>query len=212
MGKNTKENILLAAVREFAENGFHATTIRSIVERAGAKNLNAVVYYYGSKEGLYKAVLEFMFLEAEKFKESGSEEGLEKLDVEERLVSMIRFLCRAYYSVDTQLDRDLYAIFVQEAGNPTSFFNEMVEKHLRPGKEYMCSLLREYLGQNVPETVIEHCEYSISAQILYGVLGWTIISRINPEQTSFGSKVKELSDHVTKFSLAGLRAFKVRDC
>lgn len=208
MCKNTKERILLAAVSEFAENGFKATTVRNIVDRAEVKNLNSIVYYFGGKEGLYKAVLDFMFLEAEKFKEQGNEELYALMDVEDQLAYQIRFLCRAYYSVDTQLDRDLYSIFLKEAGDPTPFFNEMVERHLRPGKDAMCSLLREYFGPEVPESVIEDCEYSITAQVLYGALGWSIISRVKPDQAPFGEYMEQLTDHVVKFTLAGLKGMR----
>ena len=208
MGTDTKEQLLLAAVREFADNGYYDTTIRRIVDRAGAKNLNAVVYYYGGKEGLYKAVLNFMFSEAEKFKDNESVKNLESLNVEERLASMIHFLVKAYYCTDTQLDRDFFNIFIKEAMNPTPFLKEMVEHHLRPGKDYLCSLLREYFGPEVPQKVIEDCEYSISAQILYGALGWTIISRISPDQPPFHDAIDDLSNHIIKFTLNGLKGFK----
>lgn len=208
MDKNTKEKLLLAAVHEFAENGFYATTVRNIVDRAGVKNLNAIVYYYGGKEGLYKEVLDFMFSEAEKFKEEECEQDFSSMNAEDRLASVIRFLCKAYHSVDTQLDRDLYNIFVKEAGNPTPFFDEMVERHLRPVKDLLCSLLREYLGPDVPQKVIEYCEYSISSQILYGAVGSSIIKRIDPNHNSFGDSIEELSNHIVKFTLSGIKGLK----
>lgn len=208
MGKDTRERILLAGVREFAENGFHATTVRNIVDRAGVKNLNAIVYYYGGKEGLYKEVLDFMFSEAEKFKEEESEYNSSLMSAEDKIASMIRFLCKAYYSVETQLDQDLYNIFIKEAGNPTPFFDEIVERHLRPVKDVMCSLLREYLGPDISQKVIENCEYSISSQILHGALGWSIIKRVDPNQSHFGESIEQLSDHIITFTLSGLRGLK----
>jgi len=208
MGKDTKEKVLLAGVREFAENGYHTTTVRNIVDRAGVKNLNAIVYYYGGKEGLYKTVLDFMFSEAEKFKEGENEYNSSLMSAEEKIASMIRFLCKAYYSVETQLDQDLYNIFVKEAGNPTPLFDEIVERHLRPVKKAMCSLLREYLGPEVPQIVVENCEYSISSQILHGALGWSIIKRVDPNQSHFCESIEALSDHIIKFTLSGIRGLK----
>ena len=208
MGKDTKDKLLHAAVTEFARHGFAAATVRGIVDRAGVKNLNAVVYYFGSKEGLYKAVLDFMFLEAGKFKRQGQDNAAARMDVENRLASFIRFLCRAYYCVDTPLDKDLYQIFVKEAGSPTPFFHGMVKRHLGPGRARLCALLREYLGPGPPERVIRDCEYSISAQILYGALGRAIIQGVEPDRAPFGEAFEELADHVVKFTLAGLGAFK----
>lgn len=211
MSKDTEEKILRAAVGEFAEHGYQAATVRNIVERAGAKNLNAVVYYFGNKQELYKAVLEFMFLEAAKFKEESDTAVPDALEVKEKIAGMIRFLCRAYYCVDTRLDKDLYEIFIKEAGNPSPFFAAMVSRHLKPGRDYLCSLLREYLGPRVPDTVIDDCEYSITAQILYGALGWSIIQGTAPERKPFGEDVESFANHVVRFSLAALAAIKEQE-
>ncbi|MCK5410916.1 MAG: TetR/AcrR family transcriptional regulator [Gemmatimonadetes bacterium] len=53
----TREALLEAGRELFAAAGYHATSIRSITGSAGA-NLGAVTYHFGSKEGLYHAVLE----------------------------------------------------------------------------------------------------------------------------------------------------------
>ena len=51
----TKERILDAAERLFAERGFAATSLRSITAAAGV-NLAAVNYHFRSKEALLEAV------------------------------------------------------------------------------------------------------------------------------------------------------------
>ena len=53
---DTKERILETAERSFAENGYAATSLRSIIGEAGV-NLAAVHYHFGSKEELLKAVI-----------------------------------------------------------------------------------------------------------------------------------------------------------
>lgn len=53
----TRERLLDAAERLFAENGFEATSLRDITARAKA-NLAAVNYHFGSKEALVRAVFE----------------------------------------------------------------------------------------------------------------------------------------------------------
>lgn len=54
----TKERILEAACRAFAERGFRETTIAAICGEAEA-NIAAVNYHFGSKEKLYEAVWEY---------------------------------------------------------------------------------------------------------------------------------------------------------
>jgi AcrR family transcriptional regulator len=56
-GEETRGRILAAALELFAESGFEGASTRAIAERAGI-NLPAIQYYFGSKEGLYRAVVE----------------------------------------------------------------------------------------------------------------------------------------------------------
>lgn len=53
---DTKERLLNAAEKSFADNGYAATSLRSIIADAGV-NLAAVHYHFGSKEELLKAVV-----------------------------------------------------------------------------------------------------------------------------------------------------------
>lgn len=53
---DTKQRILDSAERLFAEEGYHATSLRSITASAEA-NLAAVNYHFGSKEALLEAVV-----------------------------------------------------------------------------------------------------------------------------------------------------------
>ena len=53
---DTKQLILDAAEKAFADHGIEGTSLRKIIARAGV-NLAAVHYHFGSKEALLKAVL-----------------------------------------------------------------------------------------------------------------------------------------------------------
>ncbi|MFN7989850.1 MAG: TetR/AcrR family transcriptional regulator [Thermoanaerobaculia bacterium] len=54
--EETRRQILDAAARAFAESGFVGATTRAVAARAGV-NVATLHYHYGSKEGLYRAVL-----------------------------------------------------------------------------------------------------------------------------------------------------------
>ncbi|GGB93430.1 CerR family C-terminal domain-containing protein [Pseudoduganella buxea] len=55
-GEQSREKLLLAAMKLFAEQGFARTSTREIALAAGA-NVSAISYYFGDKAGLYKAAL-----------------------------------------------------------------------------------------------------------------------------------------------------------
>lgn len=54
--KDNSEQILAEAARVFAKHGFRGTTVNAIAEQAQLPKAN-VLYYFKTKEGLYKAVL-----------------------------------------------------------------------------------------------------------------------------------------------------------
>jgi AcrR family transcriptional regulator len=56
-GEETRGRILEVALDLFATSGFDGASTRTIAQRAGV-NLPAIQYYFGSKEGLYRAVVE----------------------------------------------------------------------------------------------------------------------------------------------------------
>lgn len=56
-GEDTRRRILESALEVFASEGYEGASTRVLAERAGV-NLPAIQYYFGSKEGLYRAVIE----------------------------------------------------------------------------------------------------------------------------------------------------------
>src|SRR5215831_9578698 len=55
-GEDTRRRILETAIEAFARDGYDTVSTRHLAERAGV-NLPAIQYYFGSKEGLYRAVI-----------------------------------------------------------------------------------------------------------------------------------------------------------
>jgi len=57
---NTKEQLLLAALRLFADQGLDAVSMRNINQSAGAKNASAAHYHFGSKMGVVTAIFDYV--------------------------------------------------------------------------------------------------------------------------------------------------------
>src|SRR6478609_8979114 len=64
-GEATRQRILIAAERLFAEHGISAVPLRDIGIEAGQKNHAAVQYHFGDRDGLVKALMEFRGTESE---------------------------------------------------------------------------------------------------------------------------------------------------
>ncbi|MEQ8264134.1 TetR/AcrR family transcriptional regulator [Pseudohaliea sp.] len=56
----TRDEILTAALQQFAEYGFHGASLREISKRSGVP-LSALHYHYGSKDGLFFAAVGQVF-------------------------------------------------------------------------------------------------------------------------------------------------------
>jgi AcrR family transcriptional regulator len=56
-GENTKKQIINAAGELVAEHGFSNVSTRAVAARAGA-NIGSIHYHFGSKDGLFEAVVE----------------------------------------------------------------------------------------------------------------------------------------------------------
>ena len=57
---DTREQLLKTAARLFAEKGFEAVSTRELAREADV-NMAMIAYYFGSKEGLFKAIIEERF-------------------------------------------------------------------------------------------------------------------------------------------------------
>jgi TetR/AcrR family transcriptional regulator, regulator of cefoperazone and chloramphenicol sensitivity len=58
-GEDTRLRILQAALEVFAAEGYDGASTRTLAQRAGV-NLPALQYYFGNKEGLYRAVIDLL--------------------------------------------------------------------------------------------------------------------------------------------------------
>lgn len=58
-GEDTRRRLIEAGIEVFGSSGFEAASTRHIADKAGV-NLAAIPYYFGSKEGLYRAVAEYI--------------------------------------------------------------------------------------------------------------------------------------------------------
>lgn len=84
--EETQDNILNVATREFAEKGLSGARIDEIAEQTNTSK-RMIYYYFESKEGLYRAVIE---REYGRIRDAETELDLEELPAPEALAQLIR--------------------------------------------------------------------------------------------------------------------------
>jgi len=208
LGANTKEKLFLAAIKVFAQRGYREATVRDICRLAGAANVNAVNYYFGSKENLYRSVLDRMFSEFQKRSDARARKNKDRHG-KERLRDLITEYCAVIFGGgDTATD--LMKIFIAEMTRPSPYLDEMVTKYTLPHVEEFLVALRDIMGPNTPRQVLRDCGASIVGQIVYYSLVWPIFSRVFPDHPGMEAYHERLAEHVFRFSLGGLREANAR--
>lgn len=198
----TRRRLLDAAAEVFAEKGFAGATVRQICEKAGA-NIAAVNYHFGDKGKLYAAVFQHTRLELSE--RPGSPPA--PASAEDRLRAFVRqFLKQLLDPGRVSCHGRLVA---QEMGEPTGVLDSFVDAEVRPRVEILQNIIRQLVGE-LPPRVVAKCAASIVAQMLHYHWAKPVLKRISPIYASLDQNVEELVDHVTRFSLGGIRALAER--
>ena len=204
---STRGRLLESACMVFSEKGYHRATIADICSAAGA-NIALVNYYFGDKATLYDAVWRYAFECATR--EFPMDAGVTDDDTPEiHLRACIRALLQRVFS--TGCSGFFARLMVQEMANPTLTLEHIVDEAIRPQADHICKVLSQLLGvENVDGRVMSECMLSIMGQCLIFGFNRPVRNRLLGERDFSEKDVETLTDHVTAFSLAGLRAARDR--
>lgn len=200
---NTRDRLLSAASRIFADKGYQDATIAEICERAQA-NIASVNYHFGDKQTLYLEAWRHAFnQELNQYPPDGGVS--QSAPVEQRLAGHINSLIRRVADEESYS----FAIIHKEMAQPTRLLADILEKEINPQRLQMLGLLRECLGQNASEQQLQYCHASIMGQC-FQLLRLKQVQQARPQRTHAVdlSDISAFVDHVVDFSLAGIRAIR----
>jgi TetR/AcrR family transcriptional regulator, regulator of cefoperazone and chloramphenicol sensitivity len=199
---STRNKILSAGIKVFAEKGYKDATVREICKEAGTANINSINYYFRSKERLYREILEIIFSEYDKF----DLQDWEQKAPQEQFKKMILNFCRVLYK-NNAFSSDITAIFVNEMTRPSPFLVDLVDQYNRPRVERHLKMFKGLLGEDASEDMVRDCLVSVSGQLLYYSFAWPVFSRLFPDYSA--NKSYEMwAEHVFEFSMGGIASLK----
>jgi AcrR family transcriptional regulator len=199
----TRQRLLDAAGEVFALKGFADATIREICGKAQA-NIAAVNYHFGDKQKLYAAVFANLRWQADE--ESAPPDGANE-SAENRLRGFIRQFLK--HLLDPGRPSWCGRLMAREMSEPTGILQSFVEDHIRPREAKLQAIIREIVGE-LPPRVIAKCSVSVVGQMMHYYFARPVLKGISPIYANLDQHVEELADHVTRFSLGGLRAITDR--
>lgn len=204
----TKGHILEAACRVFAEKGFRDATGAEICKLAGA-NSALVNYYFGGKDELYMEAINFAYEKAAKvFPVNGGCSS--DSPAEERLRAFVSALVHRTFCEEHA--GWLPKILVKEMAEPTFADEEIFKKIILPQADFLCSAIKELLGDKAEEMDAHLCGISTVSQCLYLSFNKSMRQRFFAVDGSCCKSplMQKMVHHITEFSLAGIAATRKR--
>ncbi|MEL7496511.1 MAG: CerR family C-terminal domain-containing protein [Planctomycetota bacterium] len=196
--------ILLAAGPIFADKGFRDTTIREICEAASV-NVASVNYYFGDKQKLYhEAVLFARQMQAAQSPEPSWDESTPSADRLRLFIAMILKRMVVNEQAPWQV-----RLLLNEIQNPTETCVQLVEDYFRPFMQSLANLVRDIAGDPIDPLFANQLVLSIVGQcMIYRFAPQTLTMTLGDlfEDQDREQQLDRLTDLITHFSLAGIRA------
>ena len=137
----TRERIVKAAQRLFADHGYKDTSVRAVVTRARV-NQAAINYHFGSKDGLYREVLRATVRALTEHQLAHAEE-MKGMSREKALAEFIKYQLRPLAARD-ELSRH-FRIFDWEAVRPTAVYRKLVSEEATPFLNLAVDLMHRFM-------------------------------------------------------------------
>jgi len=195
----TRDRIMKAAERLFAERGYDSTSVRAIVAKARV-NQAAINYHFDGKDGLYREVLRAAFRGMTEGQLSHAQE-VKTLSREEALGAFIRRQLHPLMARD-ESSRHM-RIFNWETVRPTAVFRSLLAEEAAPFMGMAADLVRRFMPDADRRTL------TVASIWLIGQCGVFLRNRDRLAEPPIGleiddSTVEWLSQAISRWIVAGL--------
>jgi len=200
--QHSRQAILDAAKRLFAEKGFADTSIREITSEAGC-NLAAVNYYFHGKDKLYREVLTQTLIAFREKLISSIAAEVERTGRHTTLESLLRTFAQAFLVPFVTGQQQLLKLLIHEMTNRRLPQGMLFKEVIEPVETTLIKVLKQ-LCPEIDDVCARRCISSVVAQLIHVV----------HSQRLFSDRVEQRHDfdlpgtvaHIVCFSAAGIRA------
>lgn len=199
---STRERIIEAAGRLFAEKGFKETTVKDITDLAGA-NVAAVNYYFGDKEKLYEEVIIHVFDYMRK--NFPLDKDMAAADSpENRFHILIHNMLYRFLSPERPAWQA--SLLAQERMNPHPVTLRVTHEEIAKTRNLLFASISELLEPDVQKEEVELCEQCVVGQILHQAhMRSSHAPPLVRKGPMTGDEITRLAQYISEFSLAGIR-------
>jgi AcrR family transcriptional regulator len=195
-GEQTRCRIIEVASKVFSERGFRDATHEVICGETGV-NRAAINHHFGDKRSLYRAVWQHL-LDAVSRENPVSGNLPVGRPPTERFEAHIRALL-SRHSGDGA-GRRLARLRIQEQVTPTGLVDDIVAAHHQASRNEMLTVLRELLGAETPDSVVDFYETCVLALCR----GAWFESGAHQERSANAQAIALLAKRIANFVLMGI--------
>jgi TetR/AcrR family transcriptional regulator, regulator of cefoperazone and chloramphenicol sensitivity len=204
-GAESRERILYAALRLFAEHGFAKTSTREIAKAAGV-NIAAISYYFGDKAGLYSATFnEPMGGSAGDLVQLFGAPGL-------GIAEALRLYMAAYVEPlkHGEIVRQCMRLHMREMVEPTSLWAEEVERDIRGPHEALVRILARHLGITKADDDVHRLALAINGLALQLFVMQDMVEVLRPALLRSADSIDRWADRLHLYAMAMVDAETAR--
>ncbi len=195
-GAQSRERLLLSAMRLFAEQGFAKTSTREIALAAGT-NIASISYYFGDKAGLYRAAYDYQNC-------PNQAEDIARLSNTE--LTLREALHGFYHSMlgplkEGDIARLSTRLLFREMLEPTGLWEAEINNGIRPAHAALTQMLSRHMGVSETDNV-SRLAFSIVGQAVQLMVMRDVVEQITPQLMDQPSAIDLWIDRMVDYAEA----------
>ncbi len=200
----SRQRLLHAALRCFAEHGFEKTSTRMIADAAQA-NVAAIRYYFGDKAGIYRAA----FMEPM----GQPQDDIELFDSPS--MSLAQALQGLYGGFIEPLKQGEHVqlctkLHMREMVEPTGLWQQEIDHGIMPYHKALVQVLCRHLGITQEDDDVHRLALCIVAQAVFLYMGREVLQAVRPSLMSNSQALDVMHERLVDYALALVQAEQQR--
>ncbi|CDG81685.1 CerR family C-terminal domain-containing protein [Janthinobacterium agaricidamnosum] len=174
-GEQSRERLLLSAIRLFGEQGYAKTSTREIALSAGT-NVAAISYYFGDKAGLYRSCF--------KHQSNNPQQAIAALaqpDLPLREALHIFFGKVVFYMHQGDLTQLRVRLWLRELLEPTGLWQNEIQRGIKPVHLALVDMVSRHVGISPPNDDMHRLAFAIVGMGWKAMATRDVVESIRPQ-------------------------------